>query len=85
MARVFTMEFEFIRHKFKAIVAVRNEKEQTGFHIRVFDQELIDILGQNSIEFTGLTGITQKTNLSHPLASTLLETMNKAILNHLLK
>ena len=85
MARVFTMEFEFVHHKFKAIVAVRNEKEQTGIHVRIFDQELIDILGKNSIELTELTGFTSITNFDHPLASSLVDAMNKAILDHLLK
>jgi len=85
MARVFTMEFEFVHHKFKAIVAVRNEKEQSGIHVRIFDQELIDILGQNSLELKEITGFPTQTNLNHPLASSLIETMNKAILDHLLK
>lgn len=84
MARVFTTEFEFHHQKHRALVAIRNELEKASVHLRVFDPELIDILGHHSIEFAGLTGYRQLP-LSHPLALPLLETINKAILGHLLK
>lgn len=84
MARVFTTEFDFENRRYRAIVAVKNEDERTIVHLRLFDPELIAILGQHSIDFVGLSGYKQLAH-THPLALSLLETINKAIVEHLLQ
>jgi hypothetical protein len=85
MSRVFTTEVLFKGKRYRCIVAVPNEKEGALIHVRVFDPELIEILGCDTVEFEGLTGYKKMSRLAHPLSLSLLESISQAILQHLLK
>jgi hypothetical protein len=86
MARVFTIEFEFSNQLQRAIVVIRNSDSQLKVYIKFLDREAIEVLGNDSIEFDGLTGYRNSDReRNHPLQQLLFEIVNKVIVEHLLK
>lgn len=85
MPRVFTTSFDFNGHTYKAIIVVKDRTAELKIGVRVFDEKLISILGNDSIEFVGLTGFRHNKQWQHPAAQAMLEEISKAIVAHLLQ
>lgn len=85
MARVFTTEFPFNSYIFKALVLIRDDQQGLIIRLRVFDKESIRILGNDCIEFVGLTGYKQLESVQNERAQELLIEVHKEILQYLTK
>lgn len=86
MARVFTTDFAYNCQHYKALIVIREGADQQIIvQIRFFDSALIEVFGNDSIEFVGLSGYQKLNHFTNPTARVLLETISQTILHHLSK
>jgi len=82
MARVFTIEFTYNHQLYKSVIILKDGNRQLNMRVKVFDVELINILGNDSIEFEGLSGY-HHLSFANSKAICLLEVIHEAVLDHL--
>lgn len=82
MPRVFTTEILFKGRKYRCMAAVPDDRETLPIHVRVFDPDLYDILGGNTVELKDLSAC-QSSCSSHPLFSSLMECIGEAVAGYL--
>lgn len=64
------------------MVAVPDDRETVPIHVRVFDVELYDILGGNTVELKGPSAC-ERSCASHPLFASLMECIGEAVSRYL--
>jgi hypothetical protein len=79
MPRVFTTEILFKGKKYRCMAAVPDDRATVPIHVRVFDPELSDILGGNTVELKN----PPASNDSHPLFASLVECISEAVSRYL--
>ncbi|HEY0067793.1 MAG TPA: hypothetical protein VGB46_10535 [Flavisolibacter sp.] len=84
MPRVFTTDILFKGRKYRCMAAVPDDRENLPIHIRVFDPDLYDILGGNTVELKDLSACPRNC-ASHPLFSSLMESISDAVSRYLMR
>lgn len=79
MPRVFTTEILFEGRKYRCMATIAEDHQPVPIRIRVFDAELYEILGGNTIDLKpGCSNCA-----AHPLYPSLLDCINEAVWRYL--
>lgn len=82
MARVFTTRFNFNHQIYDAIVTVSSVEGQMQFTVRVMDPELLQLLPDGHLNYTGKDGFKQVLVQNH-LAESLIQSIAVSVEQHL--
>jgi hypothetical protein len=82
MPRVFTTEILFKGRKYLCMAAIPDDRETVPIHIRVFDADLYDILGGDTVELK-TPSCCGRNCAPHPLFPSLMECIGEAVSRHL--
>ena len=85
MSRVFTTHFLFQGKEHVALVSVKTGEQKPHYTIRLFNEELQDILQNDIIEYDGFEGYLQNTILSSGLPRKIMDSIMTSIRDHLEK
>ena len=83
MARIFTTSFEFNQKVYDAIVTVISREQELSFNIKIMDLELLRILPEGGVEYTGANGFENLDVIDNTLAQSLMRSISRAIDSHL--
>jgi hypothetical protein len=79
MSRIFTTLFVFQDKEYLSLVSVKKTEHKPIYTIRIFDQKLIDIIGNGVVETIGYEGYLQKANFSLETPRELMSCIKRAI------
>jgi len=82
MARVFTTRFSFNHQIYDAIVTIISQQGQLNFNIRVMDAELLQLLPDGHLNYSGKDGF-KDIPAENQLAQTLISSIAVSIEKHL--
>ena len=83
MSRVFTTRFLFNDKEYVVLVSVKRGSEKPHYTVRLFDEQLQDILQNEVIEYDGFEGYLQKSNLRSDLPRKLMHCIMTSIREHM--
>ena len=83
MSRIFTTRFLFRDKEHVVLVSVNRGLVKPHYKIRLFDEQLQDILQNEVIEYDGFEGYLQKSNLSSDLPRKLMHCIMISIREHM--
>jgi len=85
MSRIFTTPFVFQGKEYASLVSVRKTERKPIYTIRIFDEELKEIIGSEVIECEGYDGYLQKTSLNSEATRNLISCIMSAIRKYMEK
>ena len=83
MSSVFTTCFVFRDKEFVALVSVKRGEVKPHYTIRLFDEQLQDIVQNEVIEYDGFEGYLQKSSLHSDLPRKLMHCIMTSIREHM--
>ena len=85
MSRIFTTRFIFEEKEFVALVSVKKGDSKPFYTIRLFDEQLKDIIQNEVIECEGFEGYLQKLSLRSEIPRRLMSCIMSSIRLHMEK
>ena len=82
MARVFTTRFTFNHQNYDALVTVVSNQGQLNFAIRLMDDELLELLPDGHLNYTGNDGF-RDIQTDNRLVQSLMQSISVSIEKHL--
>ncbi|MFL5810731.1 MAG: hypothetical protein ACJ749_14510 [Flavisolibacter sp.] len=83
MSRIFTTPFVFQDKEYLSLVSVKKTEHKPVYTIRIFDQRLIDIIGNDIVESIGYEGYLQKAHFNLENPAKLMSCIMTAIRQHM--
>lgn len=83
MSRVFTTRFLFTGKEYVVLVSVKRGPVKPHYTVRLFDEQLQDILQNEVIEYDGFEGYLQKSNINSDLPRKLMHCIMTSIRDHM--
>lgn len=83
MARIFTTSFEFNHKCYDAIVTVISQDGELSFHVKMLNEEVLEMLPNGEVDFQGLNGFESLKDMGNNHMQSFFRSMASAIEKHI--